>query len=78
MVIYDATYTEEEYPRYRGWGHSTWNEGVRLCQAANAGQLVAFHHDPDHTDADLDRIAAELEQARPGSKVASEGMVLQP
>ena len=37
LVIYDSTYTEEEYPRYRGWGHSTWNEGVKLCEAAGAG-----------------------------------------
>jgi phosphoribosyl 1,2-cyclic phosphodiesterase len=78
LVIYDSTYTEEEYPRFRGWGHSTWNEGVRLCEAAGAGDLIAFHHDPDHSDADLDRIADELARARPGSKVAREGMVLSP
>jgi len=78
IVIYDATYTEEEYPTYRGWGHSTWNEGVRLCQAAKAGRLVAFHHDPDHDDDALDAIAAALEQASPGSVVAREGLVLYP
>jgi phosphoribosyl 1,2-cyclic phosphodiesterase len=78
LVIYDSTYTEEEYPRYRGWGHSTWNEGVRLCEAAGAGTLIAFHHDPDHSDADLDRIAAEMAGARPGSLVAHEGLVLHP
>ena len=49
-----------------------------LCEAARAGTLVAFHHDPEHDDNALDRIAAELEQARPGSLVAREGMVLYP
>ena len=78
IVIYDATYTEAEYPRYRGWGHSTWKQGVRLCEAAGAGRLIAFHHDPDHDDAALDQIAAELAEARPGSEVAKEGMVLYP
>lgn len=78
IVIYDATYTEAEYPSYRGWGHSTWNEGVRLCEAAGAGRLIAFHHDPDHDDDALDQIAAELAEARPGSEVAKEGMVLYP
>lgn len=78
LVIYDATYTGEEYPSFKGWGHSTWNEGVRLCEAAGAGRLVAFHHDPDHTDDDLDRIAEQLARARPGSKVASEGLILEP
>jgi phosphoribosyl 1,2-cyclic phosphodiesterase len=75
-LIYDATYTEAEYPTFHGWGHSTWNEGVRLCTAAGVGHLIAFHHDPDHSDADLDRIAVELGRALPGSQVAQEGMVL--
>jgi phosphoribosyl 1,2-cyclic phosphodiesterase len=78
LVIYDAMYTEDEYPRFRGWGHSTWNEGVRLCAAAGAGPLIAFHHDPEHSDADLDRIAAALAEAWPGSRVAAEGLVLRP
>lgn len=78
LVIYDSTYTEEESRRYRGWGHSTWNEGVKLCDAAGAGTLIAFHHDPDHSDADLDRIAEDMARARPGSLVAHEGLVLRP
>lgn len=76
FVIYDATYTDEEYPRFRGWGHSTWQEGVRLCNAADSGPLVTFHHDPERDDEELDRIALELAQARPGSLVAREGMEL--
>ncbi len=78
LVIYDSTYTDEEYKHYGGWGHSTWTEGMKLCEAANAKTLVAFHHDPDHDDDFMDDIAAELEKARPGSIVAREGMVLHP
>jgi phosphoribosyl 1,2-cyclic phosphodiesterase len=78
LVIYDSTYTEAQYPDYRGWGHSTWSEGIRLCEAADAGRLIAFHHDPDHDDADLDRIALDMDRARAGSVVASEGLVLRP
>jgi phosphoribosyl 1,2-cyclic phosphodiesterase len=76
LVIYDATYTDEEFDRFIGWGHSTWQEGMRLCEAAGARQLVAFHHDPDHDDDALDRIAAEIERRRPGSLVAREGLVI--
>lgn len=78
LVIYDSTYTDDEYPRYRGWGHSTWQEGVRLCAAADAARLVAFHHDPEHDDTTLDRIGEELAAARPGSLVAREGLTLEP
>ena len=50
LVIYDSTYTDEEFPKYRKWGHSTWQEGVRLCERAGVGRLVIFHHDPGHDD----------------------------
>ena len=74
LVIYDATYTDEEYARFRGWGHSTWQEGARLCEAAGAARLAAFHHDPAHDDDTMDRIAEALERKRPGSFVAREGL----
>lgn len=78
LVVYDATYTDEEYGRHRGWGHSTWQEGVRLCRAAGAAKLVAFHHDPDHDDAAMDRIAEALDRELPGSVVAREGLEITP
>jgi phosphoribosyl 1,2-cyclic phosphodiesterase len=78
LVIYDCMYTDEEYPRFAGWGHSTWQEAVRLCREARARRLAVFHHDPDHDDDMLDGIAREVEKALPGSVVASEGLVLEP
>ena len=29
MLVFDAAYTDEEYPSFRGWGHSTWQEGYK-------------------------------------------------
>ncbi|HSE78908.1 MAG TPA: MBL fold metallo-hydrolase [Alphaproteobacteria bacterium] len=78
LVIYDSTYTDEEFPRYVTWGHSTWQEGVRLANAAGVKQLVIFHHDPGHDDAFMDGIAKAAEEARPGTLVAVEGMTLSP
>jgi len=78
VMIYDSTYTDDEYPAHRDWGHSTWQEAVRLANAAQVGQLVIFHHDPSHNDEFMDRVAAEAEAARPGTIVASEGLILTP
>ncbi len=78
IFIYDATYTDDEYPDYRGWGHSTWQEGMRLADKAEVGTYVIFHHDPGHKDDFMDRVAEEAERARPGTLVAREGMVLTP
>ncbi len=74
VVIYDSTYTEEEFPGRIGWGHSTWNEGMRLCREAGAKKLLVFHHDPDHDDAFMDALAAEARQAWSEIVVAREGM----
>lgn len=76
IAIYDATYTDDEYETYRGWGHSTWREGVRVADAAEVDTLVLFHHDPGHDDDAMDRIAADADAARPGTLVARDGMVL--
>ena len=78
IFIYDATYTDDEYPGYKGWGHSTWQEGIRLADKAKVGTYVIFHHDPSHKDDFMDQVAEEAERARPGTKVAREGMVLTP
>ncbi len=78
VFIYDSTYTDAEYQRFAGWGHSTWEEGVRLADAAAAKTLVIFHHDPSHDDAFMDRVAAAAAARRPGTIVAREGLTLDP
>ncbi|MFT4625944.1 MAG: phosphoribosyl 1,2-cyclic phosphodiesterase [Myxococcota bacterium] len=76
VVIYDATYTDDEFAKYVGYGHSTWQEGVRLAEAADVGRLVIFHHDPNHVDTFMDAVAEEAAAIRPGTVVAREGMTL--
>ena len=76
LVIYDCTYTEKEFPTRIGWGHSTWNEAMRLCKAANAKQLVIFHHDPDHDDVFMEGLEREAQAAWSQCVVARESMVL--
>jgi phosphoribosyl 1,2-cyclic phosphodiesterase len=78
MMVYDSTYTDDEFPRYRDYGHSTWQEGVRIASKADVRRLVIFHHEPGHDDIFMDGIAAEAEAMRPGTVVAQEGMVLEP
>jgi phosphoribosyl 1,2-cyclic phosphodiesterase len=78
IVVYDGMYTDDEYQARIGWGHSTWQEGARLCEEANVRQYVVFHHDPDHNDEFMDGIAEQVAKILPGSVVAQEGMVLRP
>lgn len=79
LVIYDCMYTDEEYAQgdIVGWGHSTWQEAVRLCRAAAARRLAIFHHDPDRSDDALERIGEQAAAEFPGAIVAREGLVLE-
>jgi len=78
FMIYDATYTDAEFPSHKDWGHSTWQQGMRLADAAGVRTLVIFHHDPGHDDTFMDEVAAAAKAARPGTIVAQEGLVLRP
>lgn len=76
LVVYDATFTEEEIKSRAGWGHSTWERGIRLAERAGAKQLCLFHHDPSHDDEFMDALAADAHDARPGTITAREGQII--
>jgi ribonuclease BN (tRNA processing enzyme) len=67
-------YTDEEYPRYAGFGHSTWQEGVKLADAADIHTLALYHHFPGRSDTELSRIEALATARRPVTFLAREGM----
>lgn len=74
LVIYDTTYSEAELPSKVGWGHSSWNEGVKLCKMANAKRMAMFHYSPDYNDDMVRTLVAEATAAWPGAFAAKEGM----
>ncbi len=76
LVIYDSTYTDAEFPAKVGWGHSTWEEGLRLCRAAGVRRLAIFHHDPDHDDRFMADVEDKARRAWDGTLVARDGMEL--
>ncbi len=81
VLIYDATYTDEEYHSEKtskvGWGHSTWQEAVKIAKAAGVKKLVLFHHDPMHNDEFLDQMGEQVTTQFPESLLAREGLSLQ-
>ena len=76
LLIYDTTYTEDEIEAKKGWGHSTWQDGMRLADAAKAKTFCLFHHAPEHDDDAMDRILAEARAQRPGTIAAMENTVI--
>lgn len=58
LVIHDTQYTAEEYPRFKGWGHSTLEYVVDLARAGAVRRLAMFHHDPKRHDEAIDEMVA--------------------
>jgi phosphoribosyl 1,2-cyclic phosphodiesterase len=81
VLLHDAQYTEEEYPGRVGWGHSSIAHTVSFALITKVKRLVMFHHDPLHSDAQLEAMlvrAKELWGEEPDDIVLSyEGMEIE-
>jgi ribonuclease BN (tRNA processing enzyme) len=69
VLIHDAQFSDEEYPRHVGWGHSSISQALRFAELACVKKLVSFHHDPSHSDAILDGL---YEKARASTRLPFE------
>jgi phosphoribosyl 1,2-cyclic phosphodiesterase len=84
VLIHDGQYTEQQYAERQGWGHSSINDAMVFAHRARPERLVVTHHDPSHTDDQLDGLASRAAEhwqalghapARMG--LAREGMTIE-
>lgn len=54
LLILDTQYIDAEYRHRRGWGHGCLTESVAIAMNAGVKQLALFHHDPAHSDGQID------------------------
>jgi ribonuclease BN (tRNA processing enzyme) len=81
VVMHDAQYSDEEFMEKAEWGHSTVAYAVRVAAESGAKRLVLFHHDPSHSDRDIDKltsVARRMQDAKRLTEVtaASEGTTI--
>jgi len=62
LLILDAQYTDEEYQRHIGWGHSSVTTAVSLALDAGVRKLFLFHHDPNHDDTMIDSMVENAQR----------------
>jgi ribonuclease BN (tRNA processing enzyme) len=56
ILIHDSQYSEEEYAKRVGWGHCSINHASKFAAIAEVKKLLLFHHDPNHTDQQLEKM----------------------
>ena len=82
LAIMDTQYTDEEYAKHIGWGHSSLSSVISLGLDSKVGKLLLFHHDPNHDDDMIDKMVEharalveksgkpmEVEAAREGAEI---------
>jgi ribonuclease BN (tRNA processing enzyme) len=78
LLFHDAQYRNDEYPQHVGWGHSCISHVIEFAQKADVKAVVLFHHDPYHTDDELEELLGEARLAAVGGgdrvRLAYEGM----
>lgn len=79
VLIADSSYTEQEYPAKKGWGHGTFNSSIQYAKAAGAKVLFCTHHEPTRSDDALEAIFKQVladnprEASDPDYRLAREG-----
>lgn len=75
LLIYDSQYERPQLDHEKkGWGHSTWEEGVDLCVECGVKGLIIFHHDPDSDDHAIDALLERAKSRFPNTRAAFEVM----
>jgi ribonuclease BN (tRNA processing enzyme) len=69
VLIHDCQYTEAEYPDRAGFGHSSTEHVADFARLAGARRLLLFHHDPNHSDDDLEALCQRVRELWDGGTV---------
>jgi phosphoribosyl 1,2-cyclic phosphodiesterase len=59
LLVHDAQYSAHEYSHHRGWGHSSFDYALLVARQAAARQLAFFHHDPMHSDHEVEAMVED-------------------
>ena len=77
LFLYDASYTDDEMEKYRGYGHSSWQHGILLAKQARAKRVAFIHHAPWRPDAALLETGDKARAEFPGAFFARDGQVIE-
>ena len=77
LLLHDAQYSSSEYAIKKGWGHSSMNDTLHFAAAAGVKHLLLGHHDPGHSDKNLEEMLLDMKQLNDYTfdfELAKEGM----
>jgi phosphoribosyl 1,2-cyclic phosphodiesterase len=79
LLLHDAQYTDEEYRTRSGWGHASVSDFAAFVLLTEPRGALMFHHDPAHSDSELEaleHVARQLSE-RSDVRLARDGMPIE-
>ena len=76
VLIFDGTYADAAYSDPNDYGLAPWHMGIEVAQASQVKRLVLFHHNPCHSDDQLDQLEGQVQASFTNASLAREGMTL--
>lgn len=79
VLIADSSYTAQEYPAKKGWGHGSYDTSLAYARRAKAKNLFFTHHEPTRSDDALEAVfdsickTSALQPGDPQLRLAREG-----
>lgn len=77
LLLYDSAYSDEEMEKYHGFGHSSWQQAIRLAEAGGVKAIGLLHHSLMHADDELDRIARLAAERFPCAHVVRDSQLFE-
>jgi phosphoribosyl 1,2-cyclic phosphodiesterase len=82
VLIHDTQYTAAEYDKHLGWGHTSFEHAINSANKAGVKKLVMFHHDPNRTDEQLEKLERDYQKRIAGKTsmrimMAREGLTIE-
>ena len=76
VLIHEAHFTPEDLPNYKGWGHSSWEEAVKVAQRSNSKQLSLYHYCPTYEDTIVEKIGTNARKVFTNTFLAKENLTI--
>jgi len=76
FLIHDSHFTIQDLNLYKGWGHSSWKQGVDVAISAKVKQLCLFHFSPNYNDKKIKEIEAMAQKEFKNTLATYQGLTL--
>jgi len=77
VLIHDCHFNEDDLPKHRTWGHSSWEEAAQVAEEADVDKLFLFHFSPNYSDYDIFDMERLSQRRFPDTFAARQGMMIE-